>query len=151
MIRTILCTTAMLVVLTGCGPSSETSSTSPDTSAGGLRHVQTSVKPEITTDKIMADIVGREVTVSEIRGTLRPTKWTFDASEFRHADILEKRMTDTAYTIVIFMTTRSNHREDEDDVQVSGRLQLYYEWTGGQWRLRRIENLTFRYSLGQST
>ncbi len=127
------------------------SSTAPAAPTGGLRHVQTPVRPEITAEKIMVDIVGRAVRISEIRGTLPPTEWTFEASEYRHANILEKRMTDTAYTIVIFMTTRNNHRDDEDDVQVSGRLQLYYEWRGGLWVLTGIENLTFRYSVGQST
>ena len=99
----------------------------------------------------MTDIVGRVVQVSELTGTWPPTEWTFDAGEFRQAEILSKHETETEYTVVIFMTTRSNPEPDEDDIQVSGRLQLHYEWKGGQWTLTNIENLSFRYSVGQST
>ena len=157
MIRTISSAIAMLIALAACGPSHDSTSTTgagatgPAPTPGALRHVQTPVKPEITTDQIVKDVVGRAVRVFEVRGALPPTEWTFEADESKHAEILEKHMTDTAYTVVVFMNTRSNHRAGEDDVQVSGRLQLHYEWKGGRWTLRGIENLNFRYSIGQAT
>ena len=36
----------------------------------------------------------------------------------------------------------------DDSVQVSDKLQLRYEREGGVWRLKAIENLTFRYTVG---
>ena len=113
--------------------------------------VQASAKPEITAEKIMTDIVGRVVLVSALTGTSQPTEWTFEADEFKQAEILDRRVTETEYTIVIFMTTRNNHKTGEDDVQVSGRLHLYYGWKESQWVLTRIDNLSFRYTLGQAT
>ena len=97
----------------------------------------------------MKDIVGRVVSVSEVTGTWPPTEWTFDAAEFRQVEILDRRETNTGSTVIIFMTTRSNPQPDEDDIQVSGRLQLHYEWKGGLWTLTHIDNLSFRYSVGQ--
>ena len=54
-------------------------------------------------------------------------------------------------SIVILMTTRNNPGPNEDAVQVSGKLQLRYERTGGRWDLKAIENLNFRYTVGMAT
>jgi hypothetical protein len=155
--RIVLSVTAMLFALTGCVPAPESSSNvtpSPAVPAGNhdlLHYVQESGKPEISAEKIMSDIVGRVIQVSELTGAGPPTEWTFEADEFRQVDIQERHMAGNGLTVVIFMTTRNNPRPDENDVQVSGRLQLRYEWKAGQWILTKIENLTFRYSLGLST
>lgn len=155
--RTVLSITALLLALTGCGPAPEPSSnvtSNPVVPAGNrdlLHLVQESGKTEVTVEKIVSDIVGRVVQVSELKGAGPKTEWTFEADEFRQVDILERRTTETALTLVIFMTTRNNPGPDEDSVQVSGKLQLQYEWRAGQWILTAVENLTFSYSIGVST
>jgi hypothetical protein len=155
--RIVLSVTAILFALTGCVPAPESPSNAtpgPAVPAGNhdlLHYVQDAGRPEVTAEKIMSDIVGREVQVFELTGAGPATEWTFEADEFRQADILERQMAGNELTVVIFMTTRNNPRPDEDDVQVSGKLRLQYEWRAGQWILTTLENLTFRYSLGQST
>lgn len=149
MVRTILSFTAILFALTGCVPSPESSSnvtSNPDR----LQFVQASGKPEVTGEKIASDIVGRVVQVSELTGAGPATEWSFEADEFRHVDILERKLTENGLGLVIFMMTRNNPRSDEDHVQVSGKLRLQYEWREGQWMLTTIENLTFCYSVGLS-
>jgi hypothetical protein len=154
--RTVLSVTAILFALTGCVPAPESSSNvtrNPAVPAGdpGLLHfVQEPGKPEVTAEKIVSDIVGRVVQVSELTGAGPTTEWTFEADEFRQVNILERHLTEKGLTLVIFMLTRNNPGPDEDAVQVSGRLQLQYEWRAGQWMLTTIENLTFAYSLGLS-
>ena len=155
--RTVLSVTAIIFALTGCAPAPESSSNvarNPAVPAGNpdlLHFVQESGRPEVTAEKIVSDIVGRVVPVSELTGAGPATEWTFEADEFRQTEILEKHLTENRLTLVIFMTTRNNPRPDEDHVQVSGKLQLQYEWRTGQWILTTIENLTFRYSVGLST
>jgi hypothetical protein len=152
--RTVLSVTVILFALTGCVPAPEPSSNvtrNPAVPAGNRDlFVPESGKPEVTAEKIVSDIVGRVVQVSELTGAGPATEWTFDADEFRQVDILERHMTEKGLTLVIFMTTRNNPRSDEDPVQVSGKLQLQYEWRAGQWILAMIENLTFCYSFSLS-
>src|SRR5450759_5199048 len=142
--RTVLSVMAILFALTGCVPAPESSSNvtrNPAVPAGRpdlLHFVQESGKPEVATKKIVSDVVGRVVQVSELTGAGPATEWTFDADEFRQVDILERHMTEKGLTLVIFMTTRNNPRFDEDPVQVSGKLQLQYEWRAGQWILQRL-------------
>jgi hypothetical protein len=155
--RTVLSVTALLFALTGCVPAPESSSKvtrNPAVPAGNsdpLHFVQESGRPEVTAEKIVSDVVGRVVQVSEVTGAGPATEWTFEADEFRQTEILERHLTENQLTLVIFMTTRNNPRPDEDHVQVTGKLQLQYEWRTGQWILTAIENLTFRYSVGLST
>ena len=108
-------------------------------------------KPDITSEKIVRDIVGRVVKISDSARTRPPDEWTFEATEFRQVEILEKHGTQDKFTVVIFMTTRNNPGPNEDHVQVTGKLQLQYEWRGGQWTLTGIENLSFRYTVGVAT
>jgi hypothetical protein len=150
MIRAIWSVAAILIALTGCGPAAESTS-NVARNAHGLQPVQQSGRPEITTANISSDIVGRKVPILELTGSGPEDEWTFDAAEFRQADILEKRMTQNGLTLVIFMTTRNNPGPDEIQLQVTGKLQLRYEWRAGKWMLVSVENLTFRYSVGQST
>jgi hypothetical protein len=154
--RTVLSITVILFALMGCVPAPESSSNvtrNPAVPVGNrdlLHFVQESDKPEVATKKIVSDVVGRVIQVSELTGAGPATEWTFDADEFRQVDILEKHLTEKGLTLVIFMTTRNNPGPDEDPVQVSGKLQLQYERTAGQWILTTIENLTFRYTIGLS-
>ena len=154
--RTVLGVAAILFVLTGCMQATESSpnaTRNPAVPAGNGERpnfVQESANSEVTAEKIVSDIVGRVVQVSELTGAGPATEWTFDADEFRQVDILEKHLTEKGLTLVIFMTTRNNPGPDEDHVQVSGKLQLQYERRAGQWILTTIGNLTFRYSVGLS-
>jgi hypothetical protein len=153
MVRIILSAIAIVAALAGCGqapaPASSSGSNALVPAAG--TGVQKSDRPEVTSEKILRDVVGKVVPISEVGGLGPSTEWTFDPDEFRQVNILERRLEQDALTIVIFMTTKNNPRPDEDSVQVSGKLQLRYEWRGNQWTLTGIENLTFRYSIGQST
>jgi hypothetical protein len=145
MVRLILIIAALILASTGC-------SRAPEASSRGIPHpvlpAASREQPEITPDKIMRDVVGRKVQISKVTGEGPDTEWTFDADEFKQVDILERHLTQTGLTIVIFMTTRDNPKSGEDSIEVSGKLQLHYEWKGNQWTLRGIENLTFRYSVG---
>lgn len=154
MFRINLSITAILLFLTGCGPASEPPSTAaaPTGSSDAMHRVQISDKPQITVEKITLDIVGRVVKTTDATGTGPPTDWTFDADEFRQVEILDKQMTESEYTLVIFMTTRDNPKPGESDVvQVAGKLQLRYAWKESQWVLTEVRNLTFRYSVLIST
>ena len=103
---------------------------------------------EIPVEKIVRDVVGRVVPITEVNGNGTPTDWTFEADEFKQVEVVETQITETAATVVIFMTTRNNAGPADDSVQVSGKLQLRYEREGGVWRLKTLENLTFRYTVG---
>ncbi len=148
---------AALVALAGCGRSSPPAPSSGSKSlmqAGGaeaLPSVQKPDKPDVTSERILRDVVGKVVPISELTGLGPTTEWTFDPDEFRQINVLERRREDDGVAIVIFMTTRNNPQPNEDAVAVSGKLLLHYQWRGSEWHLRDIENLTFRYSIGQST
>ena len=157
MIRTGLSIAAMLVALTGCGPAPDATSTvtpgaaAPASKPDVLHVAQASDKPEITPEKIGQDMVGRVVKISDAAGARPPDEWTFEAAEFRQVEILEKQGAENKLTVVILMTTRNNPLPTEDHVQVTGKLQLQYEWRAGQWTLTGIQNLSFRYTVGVST
>jgi len=140
----------MIFAVTACGRAPESSADSKS-SADQLQPVQLPTKSEISPEKIANDIVDRVVRVSDVSGAGDETEWTFEAKEFRHVDILETKVTGSTLTLVIFLTTRNNPTGDEEQVQVSGKLHLEYERKAGKWVLTRIENLTFRYSVGVAT
>ena len=149
MIRFILSIVPMLFALTGCDPASMSSSTAPSgPSRDSLRSVQDSGRPDISPEQVIRDVIDRVVEISEAKREGPTTEWTFAADEFRQVEILDRRTTQTGSMIVIFMTTRDNPQHGEEGVQVSGKLQLYYEWREGRWALTRIENLTFQYTIG---
>ena len=155
MMRIILGITAIVLALAGCGPTPQNPATiakdPPAAKQGGMQTVQKSDGPEITSEKINNEIVGRVVSVSDLAGVGPRDEWTFEASEFRKVDIIDRHVEENGFTITIFVTTRNNRRANEDDIQVSGTLRLHYEKNGSQWTLKKIDNLTFRYSLGVST
>jgi hypothetical protein len=150
MIRTALSAAVILFALTGCWSAPEPAS-NVSRNADRLQLVQESGRPEVTAEKIVRDIVGRVVQVSELNEAEPETAWRFEANEFRQVAILEKHVTENRLTLVVFMTTRNNPKPDEDPVQVSGKLQLQYQWKAGRWILKTGENLTLHYSIGVST
>ena len=145
---------ATVVALTGCGPK-------PATRAEVVRHVDglQSVQQAqsqydnsaVNAEKISLDIVGKVVRVSQSTGMGGGNEWTFDADEFRRIVILETKDTPKGQTLVIYLTTQNNPAANEEQVQVSGKLQLDYDRQAGVWVLTGIENLSFRYTLGVST
>ena len=152
MVRAILIAVAIHFGFAGCGEKPDSPGRPPSAeNAGSLRPVQSAERPEITAGQISKHVVGRVVEVPELSGSGPSDKWTFEADEFRHIEVLEKRVTASGVELLVFMLTRSNPKPGEADVQVSGRLRLRYEWQGKQWVLRGIENVSFRYSVGVAT
>ena len=145
-----LSTTAILFAVAACGPAPETTADNAR-SVERLQPVQLPEKGDVNSEKIESDIVGRIVRVSDVSGAGTPTEWTFEQKEYRHVEVLDRKVNGNVQTLVVFVTTRSNPDADEEQVQVSGKLQLAYERKGGQWVLTRIENLSFRYSVGVAT
>lgn len=106
---------------------------------------------DIDVVRILRDVVGRVVVVSDAAGEHNPTEWTFEKDEFKQAAILERADTAAGVALTVMMTTRNNPRAHEDAVQVSGRLRLHYQRKGGGWRLVAIDNLSFKYTIGIAT
>ncbi len=155
--RKMLIAVTLLLVLAGCAPetgssTNTTGSPAAEVSDGGhLQTVQDPGNAEVSAEKIMKDIVGRVVLVSEATGAGPETEWTFDADEFRKVNVLERRVTEKGLTFVVFMNTGSNPKKDEEPIVVSGKLLLEYENNAGQWMLKAIGNLSFYYSFGVSS
>jgi len=144
----------MVLVAVGCGPAPERSqgaAPGQPASAEGTLRVQDKGRPEITSQGISKDVVGKVIRVDEMHGAHPGTEWTFEADEYRRIDILERRATATGADLLVFMLTRSNSKPGEDDVQVSGQLRMSYEWKGDKWVLQKIENVSFRFSIGVAT
>ena len=138
------CGVLLLGALAACGESPTATADNANMRAADQGAGQT----EIPVEKIVRDVVGRVVPITEVRGDGAPTDWTFEADEFKQVEIVEQQLNDNVATIVIFMTTRNNAGPNDDAVQVSGKLQLRYERQGGKWQLKAIENLSFRYTVG---
>jgi hypothetical protein len=145
---------ATIVTLAGCGPDA-----GPRVEVArrtdGLQSVQQSESrsenSDVNAEKIARDIVGKVVKVTQSSGVGGGNEWTFDADEFRRIVILERTDTPRGQTLVIYVTTQNNPAANEEQVQVSGKLQLDYDRQAGIWVLTGIENLSFRYTLGVST
>ena len=137
----------LLGALTACGESPSGTADSANVRAAD----QGASQKDIPVEKIVRDVVGRVVPITEVTGDGTPTDWTFEADEFKQVEIVETQVTGNTASIVIFMTTRNNPEPKEDAVQVSGKLQLRYERESGRWNLKAIENLTFRYTVGLAT
>ena len=141
---------ALLCAVAACSPA-------PESSSGGSSNLaihtanQDPARLEITADKIMRDVVGRVIKITEASGDSPPTDWTFEADEFRQVEILERETTLADAVITVFMTTRNKPGPDEEAVQVSGKVKLHYQRKGSEWVLMTIENLTFHYTIGIST
>ena len=142
--------TAIFFAVAACSPAPERSAENAR-GVERLQPVQLPEKGDVGPEKIESDIVGRIVRVSDVSGAGNPTEWTFEKKEYRHVEVLERKVNGNIQTLVVFVTTRSNPDADEEQVQVSGKLQLNYERKAGQWVLTGIENLSFRYSVGVAT
>jgi len=79
--------------------------------------------PEITAEKIEADISGKIV------GT-----WIFQPSEWREIEITETKYTGDKARIIINLDTIRNK---------GGELKLIYKWLEEKWELYRIINISF--------
>jgi len=147
MLRFNLLAIALLCAVAACSPA-------PDTSSGGARDLairtasQDPAQLDITADTIKRDVVGRVIKVTEASGDNQPTDWTFEASEYKQVEILEREATPTGAAITVFMTTRNNPGPNEEAVQVSGKVRLHYQRKGSAWVLMTIDNLTFHYTIG---
>lgn len=108
--------------------------------------VQSPRRPEITVDKVLADIVGKNVMAQDVAGEAQPMEWMFEQDEPKSAEILEQKASDKGVSLVIQMNTSGAPGSDDANVQLSGKLMLSYEWDGRDWILRRIQNMTFRYT-----
>lgn len=150
MIKRVAAVAALAVVLTGCGPGRESQPVTSRTAPALQAVQQQSAQTEVTPDRIANDIVGKVVRVADSRGG-NPNEWTFESSEFRRVAIIERKSADNRETLVVFITTQNNPQADEEQVQVSGKLQLIYERKNGQWVLATIENLNFQYTVGVAT
>lgn len=138
---------ALLCAVAACSPA-------PESSSGGSSDLairtasQDPARLEITADTIKRDVVGRVIKVTEASGDNQPTDWTFEASEYKQVEILEREATPTGAAITVFITTRNNPGPKEEAVQVSGKVRLHYQRKGSAWILTTIENLTFHYTIG---
>ena len=144
----LLALAAVVALLSACSlesaePTSAANSVSNHESA--FVPVQ-SQRPEITVEKILADVVGKNVTVPDVANEAQPMDWLFEASEPKNAEILERKASDRSLSLVIQMNTGGAPGSDDANVQLSGKLMLLYEWNGRDWILRRIQNMTFRYT-----
>jgi hypothetical protein len=140
MLRIAVGIAALLGVLSACGETPQPPAAGPNLHAAE----QGPNQQEIPVEKIIRDVVGRVVQITAENGNGMPTEWTFEAGEFKQAEIVETEITAQSATLVIVMTTRNNPGPQEDAVQVTGRLLLRYQRDGGVWVLKTIGNLTFR-------
>jgi hypothetical protein len=147
LLRLLLSALLLLGALAACGESPSDAAGSANVRAAD----QGGSQNDIPVEKVVRDVVGRVVPITEASGEGAPTDWTFEADEFKQVEIVESQLTGNTASIVIFMTTRNNPGPNEDAVQVSGKLQLRYERANGRWNLKAIENLNFRYTVGLAT
>ena len=147
MARALLAPVGLVVFLSACSlesPDPQAANTVSDRERA-LMLVQ-SQRPEITVEKILTDVVGKNVTVPDVASESQPMDWVFEASEPKNAEILERKANDKSISLVVQMNTGGAPGSDDANVQLSGKLMLLYEWNGQDWILRRIQNMTFRYT-----
>ena len=147
MFRPVASAAVLLAALFGCGQA-------PDPSPDVTRNVdlqqiaKAARRPDITAEKIAADIVGRKLSIPELHGEGPDEPWVFDANEFIRVNIQEDTVTRTGgETLVIFVTTRSHPKPDKTQINVAGKLEVQYEWKADKWVLTTIRNLTARYTV----
>ena len=148
MIRTFL---VVLAVALAAGCSSESGDSQPvgigpGSDRGPTVPIQLSQGPEVTVDRILQDLIGKNVSVQDAAGQSQPMDWVFEADEPKDAEIIESRKSDTGLSVVIQLNTGGAPGSQDANVQLSGRLMLNYQWNGRDWVLREIRNITFRFS-----
>ena len=138
------------LALTAC--TEKPASSSPN-ATNLLRTADHDTRPEdISPERITREVIGYTVDVTASDRKTPPVEWTFDVDEVRHVEILEREVTPEVATITVFMLTRSNPEAEQEVLELSGKLKLHYEpqGQGASWVLKKIENLTFHYSVGAS-
>lgn len=143
MLRTLPVIIALLAAVVACGRAPDPAVRKPT--------VKVADAQEVSADQIKNDLVGRVVHTSDAAGRGPADEWTFEAEEFKQAQILESRRAGNELTIVVYMSTRNNPKADENSIQVSGKLRLRYALKNGRWALDGVDNLTFQYSIGVAT
>jgi len=149
--RRVLSAFVLFCAVAACSPASDSPATGSVSETRRTASQDTVEAGDITSEKVVRDVVGRVVKITEAFGDGPATEWTFDADEPKQVEILERDATQAIATVTVFMTTRNNPVSDEDTVQVTGKLKLLYEREGSKWILKGIENLTFHYTIGVST
>ena len=147
MTRILLPLIAVLLACTACNRAPETAAVS----AAAPANVHVADKGEISADQVKSDIVGRVVKTSDAAGKGPADEWTFEASEYKQAEIIESKRMSNELIVTVHMLTRNNPKPEENSIQVAGRLRLHYEMKGGKWMLKSIDNLSFQYSIGVAT
>jgi hypothetical protein len=138
-----------IALITACSPEPPAPSGAAAAAPSGddaFVRTQAPAKPEISVDKILADVIDKGVSVPDAAGEAQPMDWVFEASEPKNAQILETKPSDKGVALVVQMNTSGAPGSDDANVQLSGKLVLHYEWSGRDWVLRRIQNMTFRYT-----
>jgi hypothetical protein len=146
MFRVYFVIIALSCAVVACSPTPKPAAAGPSSST--MQTANQEAHPEFTAEKITRDVVGHVVKIIDVAEQGEPTDWTFEADEFKQVEILEHAATPASAEITVYMTTRNNPKPDEDAVQVAGKLKLHYSRKGGEWVLTKIENLTFRYTVG---
>ena len=138
------------LALSGCSPTPQSTTDDYKNSTIPTASQDKQGQP-IPVEKIIRDVVGHVIVITDASDNSDPTEWTFDADEFKQVEVLETESTPSTATVTVFMTTHNNPKKDEDAVQVTGKLRLYYVRQAEKWVLRNIENLSFRYTVGVAT
>jgi hypothetical protein len=110
-------------------------------------------RPSITLAKIYRDIVGKVVegVTWEETGS-NPVNWTFEANEAREIEILEKKFVgDNAYVVIHMYTQNAAPDRNGLTGRLKGNLRLQFDRIAGDWLLTKVENLTFRYTVYNSS
>ena len=152
MVRTIVSLVALVAFSSACSLESpdpaQSAQTSSERRSGDSVRVQLAQASEITVAKILKDIIGQQVQVTDSAGEAQPMEWTFEENEPKHAEILERQAKGNSIALIIQLNTGGAPGSDDANVQLTGRLRLHYERSGQGWVLKRIDNVTFRYSRG---
>src|SRR5262245_43226230 len=125
MMRTILVLLAFAALLSACSPeppgAAQTTSGFSGPSRAGLSPVQLSQRPEITVEKILKDIIGKDVSVQDAAGESQPMEWLFEENEPKNAEILEQKANDNNIALVVQLNTSGAPNSDDANVQLSGK------------------------------
>ncbi len=138
---------ALLLTCTACNRAPNTAAVPAAVPA----NVQVADKADVSVDQVKHDVVGRVVHTSDAAGKGPADEWTFEESEYKQTEIIESKRMSNELVVTVHMLTRNNPKPDENSIQVAGRLRLHYELSGGKWKLKSIENLSFQYSIGVAT
>lgn len=101
-----------------------------------------------TPARIARDIVGHSVQIRDADNRRPWSPWTFEEDEPKDVEVVDTQVIGTRATVTIELSTHDNLDTGQQTTYVSGRLRLRYERGDDGWRLRSIDNLSFRSSAG---